>query len=47
VDCVKELRRQPMQARLLELKKKLGAGGEGDDELLREIGALARQMASL
>jgi DNA primase len=49
MDCVKELRRQPMQARLLELKKRLGAGGEGqsDDALLREMNALARQMASL
>ncbi len=49
LDCVRELRRQPMQARLLELKKKLGAGGEGqsDDEVLREMNALARQMATL
>jgi DNA primase len=47
LDCVKELRRQPMRQRLQELKKKLGAGGPGDDALLHEMTDLARRMASL
>jgi hypothetical protein len=46
LDCVRELRRQPMRARLQELKKKVGAGG-GDDALLHEMNELARRMASL
>jgi DNA primase len=47
VDCVRELRRQPMRARLQELKRKVGAGGAGDDAILHEMTELARRMASL
>ncbi len=46
LDCLKELRRQPMRQRLQELKKKVGTGPP-DDELLREMNDLARRMASL
>jgi DNA primase len=46
LDCVKELRRQPMRARLLELNKMIKAGS-GDDALLKEKNDLARRMASL
>jgi hypothetical protein len=47
LDCVKELRRQPMRVRLQELKKKVGAGGPADDAVLNEMTELARRMASL
>lgn len=46
LDCVTELRRQPMRARLLELNKMIKAGS-GDDALLKEKNDLARRMASL
>jgi hypothetical protein len=49
LSCVRELRRQPKEARLREIQKKLNAGTT-DDELLREKNRLAqeiRQLASL
>jgi DNA primase len=47
LDCVKELRRQPLRARLQELKRKVGSGVAGDDAILHEMTELARRMASL
>jgi hypothetical protein len=46
LDCVKELRRQPLRVRLQELNKKIRAGA-GDDSTLKEVTDLARRMASL
>jgi DNA primase len=46
LECVRELRRQPMKARLQEIQKKLNAG-PADDELLREKIRLSREIASL
>jgi DNA primase len=46
LECVKELRRQPMRARLQELNRMIRAGS-GDDALLKEKNDLARRMASL
>jgi DNA primase len=44
LECVRELRRQPMKARLQEIQKKLNAG-TADDELLREKTRLSREIA--
>jgi DNA primase len=45
LECVRELRRQPMKARLQEIQKKLNTG-TADDELLREKTRLSREIAS-
>ena len=48
VDCVRELKRQPLKARMAEIQRKLKeAPGEADDALLQEKNRLASQMASL
>jgi DNA primase len=47
LECVRVLRRQPLEARLLEIQKKLNAGAERSEELLLEKNRLARQLASL
>ena len=48
VDCVRELKRQPLKARMAEIQRKLKeAPGEGIDALLQEKNRLASQMASL
>jgi len=46
LECVRELRRLPMKARLQEIQKRLNAGTT-DDELLREKTRLVREIASL
>jgi DNA primase len=47
-DCVRELKRQPLKARMAEIQKKLKeAPGEAVDALLQEKNRLASQMASL
>lgn len=48
VDCVKEIQRQPIKARMAEIQKRLqGATGESLEALLIEKTRLVRQMASL
>ena len=48
VDCVRELKRQPLKARMAEIQRKLKeAPGESVDALLQEKNRLASQMASL
>jgi DNA primase len=47
LECVRVLRRQPLEARLLEIQKRLNAGAERSEELLLEKNRLARQLASL
>jgi DNA primase len=48
VDCVRELKRQPLKARMAEIQRKLKeAPGETVDALLQEKNRLALQMASL
>jgi hypothetical protein len=48
VDCVKEIQRQPLKARMAEIQKRLqGATGESLEELLTEKTRLVRQIASL
>ena len=48
VDCVRELKRLPLKARMAEIQKKLKeAPGEAVDALLQEKNRLASQMASL
>jgi DNA primase len=48
VDCVRELKRQPLKARMAEIQRKLKeAPGEAVDALLQEKNRLASQMASL
>ncbi len=47
-ECVLELRRQPLLARMAEIQKRLsGASGEAQDALLAEKMRLRRQMAGL
>jgi hypothetical protein len=47
-ECVRELRRQPLRARMAEIQKRLaGASGEAQEALLAEKTRLVRQMASL
>ena len=47
-DCVRELRRQPLKARMAEIQKRLaGASGEAQEALLAEKTRLVRQMAGL
>jgi DNA primase len=47
-ECVRELRRQPLRARMAEIQKRLaGASGEAEEALLAEKTRLVRQMASL
>jgi DNA primase len=47
-DCVRELRRQPLKARMAEIQKRLaGASGEVQEALLAEKTRLVRQMAGL
>jgi DNA primase len=47
-ECVRELRRQPLMARMAEIQKSLsGASGEAQDALLAEKMRLRRQMADL
>jgi hypothetical protein len=48
VDCVKEIQRQPIKARMAEIQKRLhGATGESLEALLTEKTRLVRQMAGL
>jgi len=48
MDCVKELLRQPLKARMAEIQRKLKeASGEAIDGLLQEKNQLATRMASL
>jgi len=48
VDCVRELKRQPLKARMAEIQRMLKeAPGEAVDALLQEKNRLASQMASL
>jgi DNA primase len=48
MDCVKELLRQPLKARMAEIQRKLKeASGEAIDGLLQEKNRLATRMASL
>jgi DNA primase len=48
VDCVRELKRQPLKARMAEIQRKLKeAPGDAVDALLQEKNRLASQMASL
>jgi DNA primase len=47
-DCVRELRRQPLRARMAEIQKRLaGASGEAQEALLAEKTRLVRQMTGL
>jgi DNA primase len=47
-DCVRELRRQPLKARMAEIQKRLaGASGDAQEALLAEKTRLVRQMAGL
>jgi DNA primase len=47
-DCVRELRRQPLKARMAEIQKRLaGTSGEAQEALLAEKTRLVRQMAGL
>jgi DNA primase len=47
-ECVRELRRQPLKARMAEIQKRLaGASGELQEALLAEKTRLVRQMAGL
>jgi DNA primase len=47
-ECVRELRRQPLRARMAEIQKRLaGATGEAQEALLAEKTRLVRQMAGL
>jgi DNA primase len=47
-ECVRELRRQPLRARMAEIQKRLaGASGEAQEALLAEKTRLVRQMAGL
>jgi DNA primase len=47
-ECVRELRRQPLKARMAEIQKRLaGATGEAQEALLAEKTRLVRQMAGL
>ncbi len=47
-DCVRELRRQPLKARMAEIQKRLaGASGDTQEALLAEKTRLVRQMAGL
>jgi hypothetical protein len=47
-DCVRELRRQPLRARMAEIQKQLaGTSGEAQEALLAEKTRLVRQMAGL
>jgi DNA primase len=47
-ECVRELRRQPLKARMAEIQKRLtGASGDALEALLAEKTRLVRQMASL
>jgi DNA primase len=47
-ECVRELRRQPLKARMAEIQKRLaGASGEAQEALLAEKSRLVRQMAGL
>jgi DNA primase len=47
-ECVRELRRQPLKARMAEIQKRLaGASGEAEEALLAEKTRLVRQMAGL
>jgi len=48
MECVRELRRQPLKARMAEIQKRLsGASGETLETLLAEKTRLVRQMAGL
>ena len=48
VECVKEIQRQPIKARMAEIQKRLqGATGESLEALLNEKTRLVRQMAGL
>lgn len=48
VECVREIRRQPLKARMAEIQKRLkGASGESLEALLTEKTRLVRQMAGL
>ena len=47
-DCVRELRRQPLKARMAEIQKRLaGTSGDAQEALLAEKTRLVRQMAGL
>jgi hypothetical protein len=47
-ECVRVLRRQPLEARMAEIQKSLaGASGDAQDALLAEKMRLRRQMAEL
>ena len=47
-DCVRELRRQPLKARMAEIQKRLaGASEDAQEALLAEKSRLVRQMAGL
>lgn len=47
-ECVRELRRQPLKARMAEIQKRLaGTSGEAQEALLAEKTRLVRQMAGL
>ena len=46
-ECVRELRRRPLRARMAEVKKQLARAGGDADALLSEQQRLARQMAEL
>jgi hypothetical protein len=47
-ECVREIRRQPLRARMAEIQKSLqGAQGETLEALLTEKTRLVRQMTSL
>jgi hypothetical protein len=47
-ECVRELRRQPLKARMAEIQKRLaGASGEAQEALLAEKTRLVRQMTGL
>jgi hypothetical protein len=47
-ECVRELRRQPLKARMAEIQKRLaGASGDAQEALLAEKTRLVRQMAGL
>jgi len=47
IECVRVLKRHPLEARLREIQTKLNAGAERSEELLLEKNRLARQLASL
>jgi hypothetical protein len=47
-DCVRELQRQPLKARMAEIQKRLaGTSGDAQEALLAEKTRLVRQMAGL